>query len=115
MTAKEFFKAIEEHYGQYERNGQRQNVAQYLSGMGEKYLDKLMSCTIQTYSARERINPPDIADFEKLSPRVCEDLRLEAPKQIEDMTAGNTAEAMAELHAVIERLEKRHNIRRGAA
>lgn len=77
MTAKEFITRVQEYYGPY-RKGQQREIAKYLAGRNEVYLDHLYQQCLYGYSSKWR-SPPDIAVFQEFA----QDALTEAKKQLQ--------------------------------
>jgi hypothetical protein len=89
MTAKEFITRIQEYYGPY-RKGQQREIAKYLAGRNEVYLNHLYQQCLYGYSSKWR-SPPDIAVFQEFS----QDALIEAKKQLQITGQGQIEEQAA--------------------
>lgn len=77
MNARQFIAKIQDYYGQY-RKGQQREIAKYLAGRNEIYLDHLYHQCLYGYSSKWR-SPPDIAVFQEFA----QDALTEAKKQLQ--------------------------------
>jgi hypothetical protein len=112
MTAKEFITRIQEYYGPY-RKGQQREIAKYLAGRNEVYLDHLYQQCLYGYSSKWR-SPPDIAVFQEFA----QDALTEAKKQlqvtgqvqIEEQAAPRETQTEF-FETLVEMLDKKHRYR----